>query len=235
MDKVKNPIVDRTGQKYPAELITRADIESVIDQFSTRAPTGIRNRTLVTLMWRTGLRHAEVLDLRLKDVNVENNTVRVRHGKGNKARTVGLDALGNAEVRAWISKRAELDLHKSAPLFCTLKGQALAQCYIRAVLRKKAAKAGMDRRITPHSLRHAFATEMVKEGHDLVIVQHALGHSSAVTTNVYLSTLDGGNAVKALQARVLSPRAAPDSQDSPQALQAPADCPTPAVGASNVS
>lgn len=235
MDKVKNPIVDRTGQKYPAELLTSADITSVIDQFSKRYSTGIRNRALVTLMWRTGLRHAEVLNLRLRDVNVENNTVRVRHGKGNKARTVGLDALGNAEVRAWISRRAELDLHKSAPLFCTLKGQALAQCYIRTVLRKKAAKAGMDRRITPHSLRHALATEMVQEGHDLVIVQHALGHANPSTTDVYLKTLNGGDAVKALQARVLSPRAAPDSQDGPQALQTPADCPTPVVGASNAS
>lgn len=206
MEDSKNPIVDRTGKTYPPELLVRPEIERLLEQFSTRAPTGMRNRALITLLWRSGLRHDEVLSLRVRDVDTVHNTIRVRHGKGNKARTVGLDALGNGEVSRWVTARARFDLPKDAPLFCSISkgaaGKKLAQTYIRRTIRQKSQKAGLEKRITPHTLRHACATGMEGEGLHLKVIQATLGHGNVATTDVYLSTLTGGEATKAVQERV---------------------------------
>ncbi len=90
---------------------------------SLRAPTGIRNRALVVLGWRAGLRCEEALALYPKDVDLADSSIRVPRGKGSKSRTVGLDPAACAIVQRWLQKRAALGLKNRRPLFCTLNGQ----------------------------------------------------------------------------------------------------------------
>src|SRR5262245_25107552 len=111
--------------KRPVEILTTDEIQALLKQCSNRAPTGIRNRALLVVLWRSGLRIAETLALRPKDIDVERGTIRVLHGKGDRARTVGVDALALAVVQRWIDKRAELKLPSKAPLFSTLDGEPI--------------------------------------------------------------------------------------------------------------
>ena len=96
------------SRRLDADLLTRREIESLIRACSNRAPTGVRNRALIALAWRGGLRVSEVLALRPKDVDMESGIVVVQHGKGDKTRRVGIDAGTVAIVTRWIEARRKL-------------------------------------------------------------------------------------------------------------------------------
>lgn len=142
------------GKKYPAEILTDEEVGRLIAQCSRRAPTGIRNRALLVVLYRAGLRIGEALALRPKDLDAAAGCIRILHGKGNKARTVGMDAAAFAFVERW------LDVRKAsgkAPLFCTLKGGTIHSAYIREWLPRIAAKAQIEKRVHAHALRHTHA------------------------------------------------------------------------------
>src|SRR5665811_1728717 len=110
------------GQTYPAEILTPDEVKALIQQCSNSAPTGIRNRALITVLYRGGLRLAEALALKPKDIDPDQGTVTVLHGKGDRRRTVGVDPGGMAIVQRWIEHRRGLGVSTRAPLFCTLQG-----------------------------------------------------------------------------------------------------------------
>lgn len=197
---MRENLPDRSGKKYPHDHLTTADVEAILDTFS-RVDTAIRNRALITVIWRSGLRHAEVLALVSKDIDLDKQTIRVLHGKGDKARTVGMDSRTRDALSLLMEVRKRRGLTNGGPLFCTWKGAKLAQAYIRDMLAKKASKAGLEKRVTPHTLRHAFATSLHDEGVSMKAIQQSLGHSSLATTDVYLETLSGSLGVKAVQGR----------------------------------
>ncbi len=114
---------------------------------STRAPTGIRNRALIAVLCRSGLRIAEALALELRDVDLQTGTLRVRHGKGDKSRTVGVDEQTSALLARWLDRRRRLSPGARAPVFCTLDGGRVDSSYVRHLLPRLAAKAGLDRRV----------------------------------------------------------------------------------------
>lgn len=174
------------GRKFPVEPLTSAEVSALLRQCSTTAPTGIRNRALITVMYRAGLRVNEALDLRVPDVNPALGTLRVLHGKGDTSRTVSIDDGGMALVQRWIDKRAELG-HKHGPLFCTLKGTPVADVYVRNLMKRIGAKAGIEKRVHPHGLRHSHAAELAAEGVPVNVIQRQLGHSHLTTTAVYLN------------------------------------------------
>lgn len=175
------------GRKLDADLLTDQEIELLMRQCSRRAPTGVRNRALIAVCWRWGLRIGEALALAVKDFDPDSGTLVVQRGKGGKRRVVGVDAGTVALVSRWLEVRGKRRISSAAPLFCTLRGESMDQSYIRHLLPRLARKAGIDRRAHAHGLRHAFAVDMVRSGAPLYVVRDALGHASVATTNVYLS------------------------------------------------
>jgi site-specific recombinase XerD len=169
-----------------ADLLTREEIERLIRACSGRAPSGVRNRAMIVLAWRSGMRIGEVLALRPKDLDLDHGTARIQHGKGDKFRVVGLDSGTVAVVSRWVDARRKLRASNRAPLICTLDGRPIRQDYVRHLLPRLAAKAGIDKRVHAHGLRHAFAVELDREGLSLSGIGTLLGHSSAATTAVYL-------------------------------------------------
>jgi site-specific recombinase XerD len=167
------------------EVLTSTEVASLLRQCSTTAPTGIRNRALITVMYRAGLRVDEALDLRWADVNPANGTIRVLHGKGDEARTVSIDDGGMALVQRWMDARNRLGLGRQ-PLFCTLAGGKLSDSYVRNMMSRIARKAGIEKRVHPHALRHAHAAELSAEGVPVNVIQQQLGHKHLSTTDVYL-------------------------------------------------
>jgi site-specific recombinase XerD len=194
-----------SGKKYPAEVLTEAEVASLIRACSPKAPTGIRNRALITVMYRAGLRVSEALALFPKDVDADAGTVTVLHGKGDKRRTVGVDAGAFAVLARWLDRRPPLGLNGRTPIFCTLQGASLKSAYVRALLPRLAAKAGVEKRVHPHGLRHTHAAELAREGTPLNLVQAQLGHSSLATTDRYLRHIAPEELVKAMKARVWTP------------------------------
>jgi site-specific recombinase XerD len=157
------------GRKMPVEILSPDEVRALIRASSNRAPTGIRNRALIVVMYRGGLRLAEALALMPKDVDTRTGTVRVLRGKGRKARTVGLDPGAMAVLERWLDKRARLGLNGRQPLFCSITkgapfGRPLHPQYVRQALNRLAERAGIEKRVHPHGLRHAHAAELAAEG-----------------------------------------------------------------------
>jgi integrase/recombinase XerD len=178
-----------------ADVLTGEKIERLIRACSGRAPTGLRNRALVVLAWRSGLRISEVLALRTKDVDLDAGTIRVQHGKGDRYRVVGLDPGGAAIVLAWLNRRRQLGISNQEPLICTLQGGEVRQDYVRHLLPRLARKADITKRVHLHGLRHAYALELDREGLSLAGIRELLGHKSAQTTSEYLTRLGAGEAI----------------------------------------
>ena len=189
------------GKRYPAEVLTREEVQQLLHGCSPQAPTGIRNRALLVVLYRGMLRLAEALALQPKDLDRKAGTVRVLAGKGKKARTIGLDPEAFAVVERWVDARKALGIKARAPLFCTLAGGPIAQPYVRALLNRLAGKAGIEKRVHPHGLRHTGAAELAAEGHPMNLVQAQLGHSSLATTSRYLAHIAPQELVDAMQAR----------------------------------
>jgi site-specific recombinase XerD len=189
------------GQKYPAEPLSSDEARAIFNPCSKRAPTGIRNRALLVVLYRGGLRISEALSVLPKDVNAEAGTVRVLRGKGQKARLVGLDPGAWAVLQVWLERRSQLGIGARAPLFCTLKGEPMKTAYVRAMLPRLAKRAGIQRRVHAHAFRHSFAFELVNERTPLNVVQAALGHTSIATTDRYIRHLNPRQVVEAMRSR----------------------------------
>ena len=187
------------GRKFPAEPLTPAEVAAIIGQCSPRAATGIRNRALLTMLYRSGLRISEALALKPSDIDLKRHTARVLHGKGDKATVRGFHPSATDTLARWIDTRKDLGL-RNGPLFCTLDGSPLYPQYVRLLLGRLAAKAGIEKRVHPHRLRHTFADELRAAGVDVVTISKLLGHSSIAVTSRYLDHLTNDRAVAALEA-----------------------------------
>ena len=122
------------GKTFPVEILTPDEVNALLRACSRRPPTGLRNRALLTLLYRGGLRVSVALALYPKDVDADAGTVTVLHGKGDKRRTVGLDPAAFAVLEQWIARRATLRLNGRQPLLCTLDGAPVKDAYVRALL-----------------------------------------------------------------------------------------------------
>lgn len=192
------PVGDR-----PAEPLSGDDVRRLLAAADDGTMAGRRNYALLVVTWRTGLRCAEVLALRSSDVDLAGGTLRVLHGKGNRARTIGIDS-GTAEVVAkWQVERESLGLNGGV-LFCTVSGQAgrpLDPRYVRALMSRLGRKAGIDHRVHLHGLRHSCAVDLRREGWPVPLISRQLGHSSIATTQVYLDHMLPLEAVELAQRR----------------------------------
>lgn len=175
-----------TSPKRPPEVYTRAEVLALLRACSTRGSSGIRNRALISLIYRTGIRIGEALDLLPKDLDLEAGTVTVLHGKGDRHRTVGIDADALDSVLRWLDRRRDLGINGRSPIFCTLRGGRLADSYVRELLPRLARKAGIEKRLHAHGLRHSFAYGLAEENVPVPEISLALGHRDLGTTWRYI-------------------------------------------------
>lgn len=191
---------------YPAEPLTPAEVVALMDCCDERTKAGIRNRALIAFLWRTGLRISEALDLRPHHVDFQARTVVVLKGKNSKRRTVGIDDGALLELSRWLMCRARLGVPATAPLFCSVNkpnpGRRLWGAYVRERLHELGEKAGIQKRVHPHGLRHTLACDLVREKVPVHLVQRQLGHSNLGTTDRYLSGIAPYDVVDAVSARV---------------------------------
>lgn len=177
-----------SSNRRPAEPLTAAEVDALLRGCSQRAPTGLRNRALIVVMYRAGLRVSEAVDLRASDVDYGKGTIRVRDGKGHKPRTVAVDDGALVVVARWADRRRALGFTRG-PLLCTLKGTRMSPRYAGALLHRLGAKAGIDKRVHPHGLRHTHAAELAAEGVPINVISKQLGHAGSGVTARYIDHL----------------------------------------------
>jgi len=156
---------------------------------------------MIGLLYRAGLRISEALSLRPHDLDFEAGTVRVRFGKGGYDRVAGLDAGAAALVEGWLAKRRGWNLPPGAPLLCSSSGKMVTTAYIRRLMPRLARKAGIDKRVHAHGLRHTHAAQLRAEGVDVGIISRQLGHKSLLTTIRYLDHIQPMAVIEAVRAR----------------------------------
>src|SRR5262245_8788758 len=189
------------GAKLHPEPLTQDEVGRLLKACSKRAPTGIRNRALIVLLYRGQLRIKEALSLLPKDIDAKAGTVRVLNGKGSKSRLVGLDEEAFAILDRWADRRKQLGLTGRHPFICTLKGEPVKSPYVRAMLPRIAKRAKIEKRVHAHGLRHTGAFELANEGFPLHVIQQQLGHSSLATTDRYIRHLNPQQVVETMRGR----------------------------------
>jgi integrase/recombinase XerD len=175
----------RMGRPLPKTL-TEQDVESLLAAPDVSEPLGLRDRTMLELLYATGLRVTELISLQLEQINSRLGVIRVV-GKGNKERLV---PVGDEAIH-WVGRYLEqarpllTDNPREETLFVSRRGQAMTRQTFWYRVRRYAIESGIDKPLSPHVLRHAFATHLLNHGADLRVVQMLLGHSDLSTTQIY--------------------------------------------------
>ena len=169
------------------KVLSREEISRLMAVPNPRYPTGLRNRVMLQLFYRAGLRRQEVIDLTPADIDFENNLLYIQDSKGGKDRVVPFDGETKTWLLKWKERRPESDY-----FFCTLPGNKMAPRYVLEMVYRASEKSGVyvqngraKKKVHPHILRHTYATELLEEGFGIHEVQQLLGHSSINTTAVY--------------------------------------------------
>jgi len=173
------------------DVLTDQEWRAFIGQFNPQAPTGLRNLVMMHLMHDAGLRVSEVLRLQTRDIREDEvdgeavTALELRQTKGGGNRVIYISGDAERHLARWLEVRRQRGLGNAKRVFCTLQGAELDDSYIRALMARKGADAGIPWRVHPHALRHTYATNTLEREHDLALVQDALGHKRAETTRVY--------------------------------------------------
>lgn len=192
------------------ETLGSADMRALLDQPDDAKPLGARDRAMLELLYGSGLRVSELVSLKLQQVNLEANCLTVR-GKGAKVRLVPFGRWARDRLQRYLTEVRPrfLTRGRSDYLFLTRSGRPLTRQGFWKLLRGYALRAGLPHRVTPHMLRHSFATDLLEGGADLRAVQSMLGHSDIATTQIY--THVSRSRVKKVH-RQFHPREAPDGK-----------------------
>jgi integrase/recombinase XerD len=173
------------SRKLP-RVLTYAEVKRLLESIKDGGPTDLRDRALLELMYGCGLRASEVVGLDVNDVDLRRAFVRA-HGKGNKERIVPLGREAAAAVKRYL-RAGRPELVGSQPrsrLFVNFRGGPLTRQGLYKIIRRRAQEAGLEGRMSPHTLRHSFATHLLSGGCDLRSVQEMLGHADVATTQLY--------------------------------------------------
>ncbi len=249
-----HPVTTKPTRRLPPEVLSDDEVCALMLACGRYAPTGLRNRALIALLYRAGLRINEALSLYPKDLDLTDGCIRVLNGKGGRSRTVGLDPGAAAVIARWLDARSRLGLALSlkechdvtpygtkspcaaqsirtfshgsgdwnpasytlngsnptsgspqpfgrCPVFCTLRGHPMAAAYVRVMLKRLAARAGIDKRVHAHDLRHTHAAQLRAERVDIAIISRQLGHASITTTARYLDHIAPTAVIEAIRRR----------------------------------
>lgn len=173
------------GEHLP-EFLTPAEVDRLKDSIDVSKPEGHRNRAIIEVLFSCGLRVSELVNLKLSDIYRDEQFVRV-FGKGSKERLVPISSTALREIDNYWSWREELKIKPGEEdyLFLNRRGAHLTRTMILIMLKQQAEEAGIQKTISPHTLRHSFATALLEGGADLRVIQALLGHESIATTEIY--------------------------------------------------
>jgi integrase/recombinase XerD len=175
----------RRGRKLP-EVLTRGEVQALLSSPKGSDPPALRDRAILEVMYACGLRASEVIGLDVSDVDLDEGLLRAR-GKGSKERVVPVGRAAVGAIRAYLShgRTALVRLAPEQALFVNFRGQSLTRQGLYKIVRRHATTAGLGDRMSPHTLRHTFATHLLSGGCDLRSVQEMLGHADVATTQLY--------------------------------------------------
>jgi len=184
-DPTEHVELPRRGRSLPRAL-SREVATAVVEAPDAGRPRGVRDRTILELLYATGMRASECLDVKLEDVNLTAGYL-VCTGKGRKQRLVPVGAEAVQWVRRYLREVRPLWTRRrdSGRLFVNPRGGPLSRQSLWAIVRQAAARAGVRGRVSPHMLRHSFASHLLEGGADLRSVQAMLGHADIATTQIY--------------------------------------------------
>jgi integrase/recombinase XerD len=174
------------GWKRLPKTLNSEDVEALLDQPDRTTSIGLRDKAMLELLYATGLRVSELVGLRLQDVNLERGYL-VVIGKGSKERAVPMGEAAMAAVRTYLdsARRGLLNIKESDSLFISSQRRQITRQMFWERIKFYTRKAGIAQNISPHTLRHSFATHLLDNGADLRAVQAMLGHSDISTTQIY--------------------------------------------------
>lgn len=174
------------GERLP-EVLSTDEIDQIQKSIDLSKPEGQRNKTIIEVLFSCGLRVSELVNLKLSNLYLEEGFVRVM-GKGSKERLVPISSKAIRELQYWFVDRNLMKIQQGEEdyVFLNRRGKHLTRTMILIMLKRQAVAAGITKTISPHTLRHSFATELLKGGADLRAIQAMLGHESIGTTELYM-------------------------------------------------
>jgi integrase/recombinase XerD len=176
----------KIGRKLP-DILSLREIDSVLDAVDIKKKEGARNRAMVETMYSCGLRVSELVNLKISNLYFDLGFVKIE-GKGNKERLIPISKKAINEISLYMEGyRKKTDIQKGHEniLFLNRRGTMLTRVMIFTIIKNLAKKAGIEKSISPHTLRHSFASHLIEGGADLRAVQEMLGHESILTTEIY--------------------------------------------------
>ncbi|MDT7830005.1 site-specific tyrosine recombinase XerD [Pricia sp. S334] len=183
LDLIESP---KTGRKLP-DTLSEAEINAVINAIDLSKPQGERNRAMLETLYGCGLRVSELINLKISDLYFEEDFINVI-GKGDKQRFVPISTVNKKYIDIY---RKEIRIHQHIQkgfedtLFLNRRGKKLTRAMLFTIVKDLAEKVGLQKRVSPHTFRHSFATHLLQNGADLRAIQQMLGHESITTTEIY--------------------------------------------------
>lgn len=188
-EKIENsPLEDISNPKkelYLPKFLVANDLDKIFSVCKTDTPLHERENLIIELLYATGVRVSELVNIKIKNIDMVNKTIRVI-GKGSKERMVIYNNHTSAALKTYLNDAYRIfNKHQSEYLILNQNGNKLSERYVRNIIDKLSREAGLAIKISPHTIRHTFATDMLNEGADLMTVKELLGHESLNTTSIY--------------------------------------------------
>ncbi|MBR5240977.1 MAG: tyrosine recombinase XerD [Muribaculaceae bacterium] len=185
-DPLANVESPKLGKHLP-EVLTLEEIDLITDSFDLSQPEGHRNKTIVEVMYSCGLRVSELVNLKISNIYPEEGYVIVE-GKGKKQRIIPISESTIKEIKLYLESRKHLDIKKGCEdiLFLNRRGGQLSRVMVFYIIKKQCEVCNIKKNISPHSLRHTFATHLLEGGANLRAIQQMLGHECIATTEIYV-------------------------------------------------
>lgn len=196
-DMQSNPAEDielaKEPNRLPRGIISEEEVAMILNGIDINALDGLRDKAIMEILYATGVRRTELLNLDTPDINFDEMTLLIRQGKGKKDRYVAITDVGLHWLKKYLYKaRAKREYYKSNnAVFLNRRGLRLGKQGLKGVVTKWAKKSGISKIVTPHSFRHALATHLLNRGASLPIIQRQLGHANLETTALYLHVAIG--------------------------------------------
>jgi integrase/recombinase XerD len=168
------------------DVLTLDEIDSMIAQLDMSKTESHRNRAIIEMLYGSGLRVSELVNLKISDIYRQEGFMRIT-GKGNKQRLVPISPVADEWLSYWLQDRNQLDIKPefSDIVFLNRYGRQLTRAMIFTIIKTLARQANIHKTISPHTLRHSFATHLLQNGADLRVIQQLLGHEDITTTEIY--------------------------------------------------
>lgn len=179
--------IDRPSlpERFPS-ILTVEEVEDLLNAPNIEKESGQRDKAMLEIMYCSGLRVSELVALKMRDVHFDKQIISIKEGKGRKDRNISVSKFALDYLEQYIQGYRRSNKGKNSPyIFLNRDGKPVSRNYFFKQVKKYAAEANINKSISPHTLRHCFATHLIENGADLLLVSRMLGHSSLETTQIY--------------------------------------------------